>query len=295
MAPGSYDQDAGRLLLASGPQRIQRRAGHPPQRIRTGSRDLIACRHSGSTRSVPIPLTSRNSHRALPSMGSWRVDWLVRSGQDRTEWQCVDASPKTLARSKPGNLPGWLRTRASKSPQRRCWHPLTAMEEFLPHIHHLGAAAKGRRCRPRPGPHVAPCSQVRLGHDRPSVRSIRDRRGCRHREDDGEQEHPPLRRRAVSARLADVRTADGRRRACCPGPLSWLGCAADGPQRTGDCLADAWILGSARSAATAVMGVRRPRQPRMSSKTCRSVRSRLSSASSACARSRWVWSAAAVC
>src|SRR6266540_2318127 len=54
----------------------------------------------------------------------------------------MDASRKTSARNKPGNLPGCLRARATKSPQPRCWHPLTVLKELLPHVHRLVA----RRC-----------------------------------------------------------------------------------------------------------------------------------------------------
>ena len=50
------------------------------------------------------------------------------SGQEWTEWHCVDASRKTSARNEPGKLPGWLWARATKTPQGRCWHPSTGTD-----------------------------------------------------------------------------------------------------------------------------------------------------------------------
>ena len=38
---------------------------------------------------------------------------------------------RILAKRKPGNLPGWLRVRTTKSPQRRYCHPLTAREFYV--------------------------------------------------------------------------------------------------------------------------------------------------------------------
>ena len=46
------------------------------------------------------------------------------SGQEWTEWHCVDGSRKTSARNKPGMLPGWLWARTTKMPEGCCWHPL---------------------------------------------------------------------------------------------------------------------------------------------------------------------------
>jgi hypothetical protein len=87
-------------------------------------RSIRACNSGGHSASLTTtqfqttptsPLIRRNPHRACSRgpFGKW------------TEWHCVDASRKTLARSKPGILPGWLRTRTSKTPEESCWHPLT--------------------------------------------------------------------------------------------------------------------------------------------------------------------------
>jgi hypothetical protein len=54
--------------------------------------------------------------------------------------------PEGIGEEQTGHLAGSLRVRASKTPQRRRWHPLTATE-FLLHVHHVVAASAVRRCR----------------------------------------------------------------------------------------------------------------------------------------------------
>lgn len=104
------------------------------------ARAWAACSHGRPTLVGTGPAPGHIGSHMIPRAGH-------RSSGNATDQLALRAVVGSLstwmnfARSKPGILPGWLRRRTSKTPERRCWHPLTVVREFVPHVHHLVAAS----------------------------------------------------------------------------------------------------------------------------------------------------------